>query len=216
MQTKCEEEHYVHKVAESPKRETLRARKLVNDIWLYLYRNTADSVDSNMVYTLQALAASCPFVEGLAVYRARTLWNLWEPNAVFDDRLLCLQGISKNQDNLITDIDSLIENQVKMQVRQITNQEDKNNKIHTRTVNTTNDLRIYPNPASDNITIEYNEKAIGDVILQNSLGQTILQTQLGRGNRKVQIQLKDVSPGIYYYIIKFGSKQVQEKLNILQ
>ena len=38
--------------------------------------------------------------------------------------------------------------------------------------------------------------------------------QLGADNTKVQIPLKNVAVGLYYYKIKFGDKEVIGKLNI--
>ncbi|MBK7690309.1 MAG: hypothetical protein IPJ31_04045 [Bacteroidetes bacterium] len=59
------------------------------------------------------IQTSCPFVEGTAVYRAWTLHSYWEPNAIFDDRIICIQGQNKNQDNSNINIDSLIEGQIR-------------------------------------------------------------------------------------------------------
>ncbi len=50
----------------------------------------------------------------------------------------------------------------------------------------------------------------------NNLGQLILQTQLDKNNTKVQIPLKDVVIGMYYYKIKFGDKEIIGKLNIMK
>jgi hypothetical protein len=190
--------------------------KLVNDMWLYLYRNPVDSVDSNIVYDLQALASSCPFVEGLAVYRARALWSLWEPNAVFDDRLLCIQGQNKNQDNSNIDIDSLLESQIKEQ-RGHAQQGNALNETHKLLLGANNStIKLYPNPAENYIIIEYDEQVNGELIISNNIGQVVMETLLGEGKRKVQLQLKDVAIGLYYYKIKFENKEAVGKLNIIK
>ena len=60
---------------------------------------------------ISEVQTSCPFVEGLAVYKARLLWAMWEPNAIIDDRVICAQGQNKNGDN--TNIDEYILNNLK-------------------------------------------------------------------------------------------------------
>ncbi len=164
---------------------------------------------------IQSLASSCPFVEGTAVYRARPIHSYWEPNAVFDDRLLCIQGQNKNQDNTNIDIDSLIEGQIKTQNVPITQNNTQSNtpaKLHTGS----NAIKLYPNPATNIITVEYHEKIDGELQITNNIGQVILQTQLGADNTKVQIPLENVAVGLYYYKIQFGEKVLNGKLNIIE
>ncbi|HMT37043.1 MAG TPA: T9SS type A sorting domain-containing protein, partial [Chitinophagaceae bacterium] len=144
---------------------------------------------------------SCPFVEGLAVYKARTLWALWEPSAVFDDRGLCAQGQSKNQDNI--NIDEFMINSLKDLTSTKTNRVVETSKAILKEKHTllSEDLKIkvYPNPASEYILIEYDCENDGVFLLYNSIGQQILNTQLGKGRRKVQIAIKDISNGMYQY-----------------
>jgi hypothetical protein len=165
---------------------------------------------------ISEVQTSCPFVEGLAVYRARALWSLWEPNAVFDDRLLCIQGQNKNQDNSNIDIDSLLESQIKEQkghAQPGNVQSDTHKLLLGANIST---IKLYPNPAENYIIIEYDEQVNGELIISNNVGQVVMQTQLGEGKRKVQLQLKDVAIGLYYYKIKFENKEVVGKLNIIK
>ena len=165
---------------------------------------------------ISEVQTSCPFVEGLAVYRARALWSLWEPNAVFDDRLLCIQGQNKNQDNSNIDIDSLLESQIKEQ-RGHAQQGNALNETHKLLLGANNStIKLYPNPAENYIIIEYDEQVNGELIISNNIGQVVMETLLGEGKRKVQLQLKDVAIGLYYYKIKFENKEVVGKLNIIK
>ena len=144
---------------------------------------------------------SCPFVEGLAVYKARTLWALWEPSAVFDDRGLCAQGQSKNQGN--ENIDEFMINSLKELTSTKTNKSlEANNAIvkeKQRILTEDSKIKVYPNPASEYILIEYDCENDGVFLLYNSIGQQILSTQLEKGKRKVQIAIKDISNGMYQY-----------------
>ncbi|MBK8328808.1 MAG: T9SS type A sorting domain-containing protein [Bacteroidetes bacterium] len=64
-------------------------------------------------------------------------------------------------------------------------------------------IKVFPNPASTFIIIEYNCESDGELILHNSLGQEILKTSLEKGNQKVQLQINDIANGIYQYKCKF-------------
>ena len=175
--------------------------KIVNEVWLYLSHGRLDSVDSNLVYAIQNLASSCPFVEGLAVYKARTLWALWEPSAVFDDRGLCAQGQSKNQGN--ENIDEFMINSLKELTSTKTNRSlETNNAIvkeKQRILTEDSKIKVYPNPASEYILIEYDCENDGVFLLYNSIGQQVLSTQLEKGKMKVQIVIKGISNGMYQY-----------------
>ena len=163
---------------------------------------------------------SCPFVEGLAVYKARTLWALWEPSAVFDDRGLCAQGQNKNQDN--NNIDEFMINSLKelTSVKRTKGQSSENetrlgdgNQILTQST----EIKVYPNPANTQITIAYISEANGQFLLYNTLGEVVLKTTLSKENSKTQITITDVATGIYHYEISFVSKEkVLGKLNILK
>lgn len=179
--------------------------KKVNDVLLFMYDHAIDSIPLYMKEDMQYLAASCPFVEGTAVYRARTIYSLWEPNAIFDDRLICIQGQNKNQDNSNFNIDSLIEGQIAEANVKTASSITNANPIKTKRVNLNDlsEIKIYPNPASTYIIVEYNCESDGELILYNYIGQEILKTSLEKGNRKVQMQITDVANGIYQYKCKF-------------
>ncbi len=179
--------------------------KVVNDVLLYLYYNAVDSIPAQMQQDIQALASSCPFVNGTAVYRARSLWTLWEPDAIFDDRLLCIQGQNKNQDNSQINIDSLIENEIiAASVKATENNTVLNNiNINKLIVGSATEIKIFPNPAQNIIIVEYQCDSDGEIVLFNALGQEVLKTKLIKGRGKVQIQINDIAKGVYQYKCTF-------------
>ena len=154
---------------------------------------------------MQFLASSCPFVEGTAVYRARTIYSLWEPNAIFYDRIICIQGQNKNQDNSNINIDSLIESQIaEANVKMVSNNISADASNTKKVISDSKSvIKVFPNPASTFIIVEYNCESDGELILYNSLGQEILKTSLEKGNMKVQIQINDIANGMYQYKCKF-------------
>ena len=66
-------------------------------------------------------------------------------------------------------------------------------------------IKVYPNPASTNISIDYTCGTDGDFVLYNSVGQVVLTTKLVKERNKVQIQIQDIASGIYQYRCKFES-----------
>jgi hypothetical protein len=179
--------------------------KTVNDVLLFMYNNPIDSIPLYMKENVQYLASSCPFVEGTAVYRARTIYSLWEPNAIFDDRIICIQGQNKNQIISNINIDSLIESQIaEANVRMVSNNISANASNTKKIISDDKQgIKIFPNPASTFIIVEYNCESDGELILYNGLGQELLKTSLGKGRKKVQIQINDIANGMYQYKCKF-------------
>ena len=118
---------------------------------------------------------------------------------------ICIQGQNKNQDNSKINIDSLIESQIaEANVKATMNNVFAiENSIKKILAESKQDIKIFPNPASTFIIVEYNCESDGELILYNSLGQEILITSLEKGNKKVQIQISDIANGMYQYKCKF-------------
>jgi len=161
----------------------------------------------------------CPYVGGNGVLKARTLWMHWQPNALWDDRVLCMQGQNKNQDNNEVDIDSMYMNTIK---------ELYVNNINTSTVSNTNsnihiidkaihEINVYPNPTSSIVVISYTSKVDGVFTLYNTLGEVVLKTDLSKENTKTQFNIHDVAYGVYHYEIAFANmKKTIGKLSIIK
>ncbi len=81
---------------------------------------------------------------------------------------------------------------------------------------TVSNLNFYPNPASSNGTIEVSlaENAKMDIVVMNSVGQTVYTSSSEGtiGNNKVDINLSNLSAGLYFYQVKIAnSKSVTKK-----
>jgi hypothetical protein len=81
---------------------------------------------------------------------------------------------------------------------------------------TVSDLNFYPNPASSNGTIEVSlvENAKMDIVVMNSVGQTVYTSSFEgtSGHNKVDINLSNLSAGLYFYQVKIAnSKSVTKK-----
>lgn len=68
---------------------------------------------------------------------------------------------------------------------------------------TTSDLKIYPNPAQDKVTITFNNRGEEEPIeikIINLLGQTIksFDRKLKLGNNEIEVDISDIENGIYF------------------
>ena len=76
-------------------------------------------------------------------------------------------------------------------------------------------MNLYPNPASTNATIEVvlNDKANLVVVVMNAVGQTVYSTTLSgnTGSNKVDVNLTNLSTGLYFYTVKVGNNEAVTK-----
>ena len=81
-------------------------------------------------------------------------------------------------------------------------------------------LNFYPNPASSNGTIDVvlKENAKMDIVIMNGVGQTIYTTSLEgtAGNNKVDVNLSNLSSGIYFYQVKISNSKTVTKKFVVQ
>jgi hypothetical protein len=194
--------------------------KAINRALILLSSMPADSLPQNVKDDIGTIAHLCPFEGGNGVLKARILWMHWQPNALWDDRVLCMQGLNKNQQNSITDIDSLNSETIKQSnlqigqlgistINSIAKQSSLTDKIEG--------VRVYPNPANSYVIISYKTEVNGLFTLYNTLGEIVFKTELSSENTKTQIPLFDLANGVYHYEVAFASmKKTIGKLSILR
>jgi hypothetical protein len=76
-----------------------------------------------------------------------------------------------------------------------------------------NGIRVYPNPATEQITIEFeNQVKSIDITIINIFGQTIIHQQMS-GNSKYNLNISNLESGMYFYsIISNGKVLKSDKL----
>lgn len=192
--------------------------KAINHALILLSNLPADSLPQNVKDDIGNIAQLCPYLGGNGVLKARTLWMHWQPNALWDDRVLCMQGQNKNQDNGDIDIDSIYINTIKEMMVNNTNTTVLNNNIKPISSNKLkNPIQLYPNPASNFVEISYTCKIDGEFILYNTIGDIILKASLPKEYLNKKIQLNDIASGLYHYEIHFADGEKQfGKLSILK
>jgi hypothetical protein len=82
-------------------------------------------------------------------------------------------------------------------------------------------LRVYPNPASEQllVTLELNEGQDFELILSDMNGKQKLLIKQGRSTAypiETIVDIKDLSPGMYLMQVNTGNKNVREKLMIIR
>lgn len=86
--------------------------------------------------------------------------------------------------------------------------------------NSSNNFRIYPNPVSDNVTIEFTSSGNSPVkiLVTDLLGRTVAENDLGKvvaGTNVSHLDLKNLPAGIYAVSVYDGEKVQQQKISIL-
>ena len=81
-------------------------------------------------------------------------------------------------------------------------------------------LNFYPNPASSNGTIDVvlNDNAKMDISIMNNVGQSVYSTSVAgnAGSNKVEVNLANLSAGIYFYQVKIANSKSITKKFIVQ
>ena len=130
---------------------------------------------------------------GTAVYKARSLFAMYEPTSMFDDIAICNSiGVYKtensgNSKGIFDDENAYLQS--------------LKPKESLLTKNSEHPFMLYPNPASTTVTIAYelnnNEKA--NVIIYDILGREQMKIDLHPDNNRVSINVSLLRQGIYTY-----------------
>jgi hypothetical protein len=84
-------------------------------------------------------------------------------------------------------------------------------------INSTDDvLLIYPNPASNKLTIDFTVKATG-IRVYNMLGELVIEKSIMEGQNKVQLNVKYWQTAIYnIQLYKKGGVIANKMLNVVR
>ncbi len=62
--------------------------------------------------------------------------------------------------------------------------------------NNKSNIEIYPNPAKDNLYIDFNNEIKGNIIITNQLGQVVKKTNID--GKEITINIEDLTSGVYF------------------
>lgn len=151
--------------------------------------------DKTFIHTL---APQCPYVGGSAVYKARSLNFYLQPGAMFDDMKTCNEvGVYKQGSTNHGSTKSFIT----IENEQLANIKSSNLKKPNEV-----EILVYPNPANNFVDITYTNKMQANFRLYNSVGELILIQNLEQNKSKHKIEIKNVSNGMYHYVLEFEDK----------
>ncbi|MCO5279941.1 MAG: T9SS type A sorting domain-containing protein [Chitinophagales bacterium] len=138
------------------------------------------------------LAAQCPYTEGDAVYRARTLYAQIDNSIYFYNDSLC-NTISKPA--------------------------YKKESESLKTENQPFTARFAPNPANGYTSLLYQieENTTAILVLTNQLGQYALEMKIGGNQNRADIPIADLMQGIYFYKVTNNKGEcISGKLDIFK
>nr|HNH67506.1 T9SS type A sorting domain-containing protein [Bacteroidia bacterium] len=168
-----------------------------NEQWMNTQYLTAYSVanynpNAEIQEQIKTLAYACPYLEGKAVFKARTLNSLLNPLANYDDLELCNNaGVNKAGDakGLFDQENEGLDSMANADGLQLIYAKEKRG------------IKIFPNPAQEKISIKYqlnrNESAV--LILYDLTGRERKQIQLISSSTVVETTIAELNDGIYTY-----------------
>ncbi|MCW3085269.1 MAG: hypothetical protein JWP12_2635 [Bacteroidetes bacterium] len=74
-------------------------------------------------------------------------------------------------------------------------------------------MTLYPNPANEQITFDLSEAINENTIIQikNTLGQTIKTAQLSKGNKQLEMDIRDLAQGFYFIQLQNEGQLLSKK-----
>jgi hypothetical protein len=155
--------------------------KDLNRIYLDVLTQGWQSLSSADFEQLEELALSCPFVNGSAVYKARSVFAYIQPGLTYNDLEICnAVGVYKNAIGSTSNEDQLVEEL---------------------------SVLIYPNPANEQILLQ---TSITDgamhVLVYDMTGQLVQTSRLTIKNGSTVMPLMSISAGLYNLQIEFGNQ----------
>jgi len=74
------------------------------------------------------------------------------------------------------------------------------------------DIVLYPNPASDQVTLKFDQNTdITEVVIVDMLGKIIKRITISGKEENVKFDVSDINEGLYFYQALVGSKKVASK-----
>lgn len=157
----------------------------INNLYLKVLKYGNESLTQSEIDDINTLAFQCPYVAGNAVFKARMLNAMYYPGAYYEDLEICNNiGVYKNGKGLFDEENNVI-----------------NHRVSDLTVLNNENIKLYPNPASENVTLQYqlanNENGI--LILFDILGREVKRILLSNKKETVMINVHDLQQGVYTY-----------------
>ncbi|MEO8147156.1 MAG: T9SS type A sorting domain-containing protein [Bacteroidia bacterium] len=148
-----------------------------------------DKLSEPDIKSLKKLADQCPYIAGTSVFKARALYVKYNPNVNYDDSKLCMSKYQLND-----------------QQQSHLNLNDLN-------------VVVYPNPNNGEFTINYDLTNFNraSIVFFNVIGKKVWESDLNVTADRSNLQMKDMSEGIYSYTVYGNGNPVsQGKITIIK
>ena len=166
--------------------------KIINNLYITYMRNGFTNFTEQEALLIENLAMQCPYVGGSGVYKARNLYALYNPMQAYEDIEICnAVGVFKNSKGLFDDENEMLDSMSNNSLTTITNQ---------------NKLTLYPNPATTEITVEYNATENTLLTIYDITGRAVLQTELSSKNNNLKIDISRLANSVYTFKQSFGTR----------
>lgn len=164
-------------------------QKLIADIIVNNYLSGVTNYSATQLNDLRILANKCPFTDGIGVYQARVL---------------------------LSPIDSIGTEYL----NSCETDENRSAIFNSESVEEENTaLMVYPNPASDQLTINYQLSASDVAVFEiyNVVGEIVLTRTLNTSEGEQKLPLSNLNSGIYFYKYSINDRIVsKDKLVIVK
>jgi hypothetical protein len=178
--------------------------KQINTIYFITIEYGTDALSEEDKLLTEYLAKSCPLNNGNAVFKARAIWQRFQPWVNYDDLSICnYSGANKTtgaggpfdfvMDNLNNN------NSTSSQVP--ANNEFANVAIEVKKLNINTPFSLLPNPAQSQITIKYKLEAwqTAKVIIYDAVGAELQSIELPNFVETLTTSLNNIANGTYTY-----------------
>ena len=79
-----------------------------------------------------------------------------------------------------------------------------------------NDLSIYPNPARDKVSIDFQNQSLDGIFLTNVMGKEVLVRDIKYPQNKIELDVHHLSEGIYYLRVNSKEKNYLKRLILIR
>lgn len=164
--------------------------RTINGIFIKEMEYGIDSISQAENEWISTLAWECPYVAGNAVFKARMLYMRINPWAHFNDLSICnAVGVYKNGTGLFDEENAELDNTAQQHGLQVIYAVEKNS------------IKLYPNPATDQVNVSYNVNPYDNSALEllDMQGRHIQTIHLPAYNNKVSFSIAEWSNAVYTY-----------------
>jgi hypothetical protein len=164
--------------------------KALNVLYLKYLAQGMESLSANELLEIESLASKCPYLDGQAVFKARTLYAMIAGPLTYNDLAICNNlGVYKGGINWY---------------------EIENSQIGKMQQRSNEDIQVYPNPTTTEVNFKAKSTNLSKAMLKVfDVSGRLIQIKVKRQNEEIlQIELGEVPAGLYHYnlILEDGNK----------